>query len=183
MKAVVDPERGNEEALIQAARKGDARAFESLYRMHVGRIHALCLRMTADRQWAEDCTQEAFVRAWEKLDLFEGRSAFSTWLHRIAINEVLSRRRREKRHQTHLSSADVYEDMLRKTGVDQSTGLGMDLEDAVSLLPEGARDVFVLCAVNGCSHEETAGLLGIAVGTSKAQLHRAKKLLRQRLET
>ncbi|MBT8135652.1 MAG: RNA polymerase sigma factor [Gammaproteobacteria bacterium] len=171
-----------ETALVRRAVDGDMAAFEELYRDCVGRIYAVCLRMTADRSVAEDCTQSAFVRAWQKLDRFEGRSAFSSWLHRIAVNEVLSRHRSDTRRRTHL---EVVSELPAGTDIDlvsRDAGVNMDLEAAVQSLPNGARETFVLFAVYGYSHQEIADTLGVAVGTCKAQVHRARKLLRARLE-
>jgi RNA polymerase sigma-70 factor (ECF subfamily) len=170
--------------LVAAATAGDRAAFESLYRRHVGRVHALCLRMTGNRATAEDCVQETLVQSWLKLQAFEGRSEFSTWLHRVAVNCVLSRQRAESRRPSgHLRPVD--QDAADPWGADRGEtdpGTDLDLERAIASLPEGARNVFVLHAVGGYSHEETAGMLGVAVGTCKAQLHRARRLLGTRLE-
>lgn len=172
----------DESLLIEQASAGDQRAFEALYRANVGRIYAVCLRMTADRTQAEECAQMTFVKAWQKIGSFQRRSALSTWLHRIAVNEVLAQRRSDKRRRNYL---EVVEELPRGSDVDTSvenSGTDLDLEAAVQSLPEGARQVFVLCAVYGYSHDETAKTLGLAVGTSKAQLHRARQLLRTRLQ-
>lgn len=168
--------------LVAAARRGDMRAFERLYRRHSARVMGLCLRMCRRRDLAEDCTQATFVRAWRNLKLFEGRSAFSTWLHRIAVNEVLGHLRN---HGTRSESdSDVVEaasDVGASVPAEADLGEVMDVEGALAKLPEGARHVVVLQAVYGYSHEEVADMLGIAVGTCKAQLHRARALLRERL--
>lgn len=173
-------------ALIEAARRGDARAFERLYRLHSGRVMGLCLRMTRQREIAEDCVQQTFVRAWRNLAAFEGRSAFGTWLHRIAVNEVLTNARNRGTRQEGTSSAmdDEDADALDRIGdasVAADGGDVMDMEAALASLPQGSRHVVVLQAVYGYSHEEVAEMLGIAVGTCKAQLHRGRKLLRERL--
>jgi len=180
-------------ALIRAAQRGDSKAFERLYRIHVGRVMGLCLRMTRRRDVAEDCVQQTFVRAWRNLSAFEGRSAFGTWLHRIAVNEVLTQaRNRGTRIEAddRSSVADVERDETgHALGVDASAGLGgagdasevMDVERVLATLPPGSREVVVLQAVYGYSHEEVADMLGIAVGTCKAQLHRGRRLLRERL--
>lgn len=163
-----------------AARDGDMRAFERLYRLHVGRVLGLCLRMTRRRDIAEDCVQQTFVRAWRNLSMFEGRSAFSTWLHRIAVNEVLTYARN---HGTRVEAGDTdepVEDMAEGTGEFDAAEV-VDVERALATLPEGARHVVVLQAVYGYSHEEVADMLGIAVGTCKAQLHRGRRLLRERM--
>jgi RNA polymerase sigma-70 factor, ECF subfamily len=169
---------------VAAARAGDTGAFESLYREHGARIHGLCLRMTGSREAAEDCVQETFVQAWNHLEEFEGRSAFGSWLHRIAVNCVLGWQRAESRRPSgHLAAVDV--DRPDPWGADPQAsdiGLDLDLEKAIATLPEGARNVLVLHTIGGYSHEETAAFLGIAVGTCKAQLHRARRLLEARLE-
>ena len=169
----------NEDAWIRRAQRSDARAFEALYRLHVGKVYGLCLRMTGNVSEAEDCTQEAFIQAWNKMMKFRGDSAFSTWLHRIAVNTVLGRIRKSKREQDRVQAVnDVYTTRL-DTG---DSGELRDLAEAVDRLPERARHVFVLHAVYGYSHDEAAAMLGIATGTSKAQLHRARRLLAQQLE-
>ena len=168
----------NEATLIRAAQRSDARAFESLYRMHVDKIYGLCLRMTGNVSDAEDCTQDAFIQAWNKLDKFRSDSAFATWLHRIAVNTVLGRFRKSKREQDRL---DVVSTLSTTSIVADDTGELRDLSDAVNRLPSGARHVFVLHAVYGYSHDETGSMLGIATGTSKAQFHRARRLLSQQL--
>mgnify|MGYP001817936968 FL=1 len=169
----------NEEAWIRRAQRSDARAFEALYRLHVDTVYGLCLRMTGNVSEAEDCTQEAFIQAWNKMMKFRGDSAFSTWLHRIAVNTVLGRIRKSKREQDRVQIVnDVYTTRVA-TG---DSGELRALAEAVDRLPERARHVFVLLAVYGYSHDEAAAMLGIAAGTSKAQLHRARRLLAQQLE-
>ncbi|MDH3932999.1 MAG: sigma-70 family RNA polymerase sigma factor [Chromatiales bacterium] len=172
----------SESALIRRAAAGDPAAFESLFRSHQGRVYGLCLRMTGSAQVAEDCMQEAFVRAWSKLDRFRGDSSFATWMHRIAVNEVLGWQRREGRRGQHL---ELFEERIESR--DAASGAAdvearLELERAVKRLPEGARNVFVLTGLYGHSHEEAATMLGIAVGTSKAQLHRARRLLAEQLQ-
>jgi len=169
-----------EEAWIRQAQRADARAFEALYRLHADKIYGLCLRMTGNVSEAEDCTQEAFIQAWNKMDKFRGDSAFATWLHRIAVNAVLGRIRKSKRERDRIQAVADVQPARVSTG---DTGELRDLAEAVDRLPERARHVFVLNAVYGYSHEEAAGMLGIAAGTSKAQLHRARRLLVQQLES
>ena len=169
-----------EAALIARAQGGDTRAFEALYREHVDRVYGLCLRMTGNVTEAEDCAQEAFIQAWNKLAKFRGDSAFGTWMHRIAVNAVLGRIRKSKREQDRIQ---VVADTTLSSPVSVAdNGELRDLSDAIDRLPEGARHVFVLSAVYGYSHEESSDMLGIAVGTSKAQLHRARRLLVQQLK-
>jgi len=178
---ISDPQQSvaDEQAWIRQAQRADARAFEALYRLHVDKIYGLCLRMTGNVSEAEDCTQEAFIQAWKKMTKFRGDSAFSTWLHRIAVNAVLGRIRKSKREQDRMVAvADVYQARL-DTG---DSGEMRDLAEAIDRLPEKARHVFVLHAVYGYSHDEAAKMLGIAAGTSKAQVHRARRLLAQQLE-
>lgn len=171
-----------ERRLVEAAVDGSQAAFERLYRLHVGRVHGLCLRMTAQRETAEDCTQEAFVQAWRGLRGFEVRSSFSTWLHRIAVNAVLAHQRRRAELLGQSASVD---DEVAMTLADPSAHdvvLRGDLEAAIASLPTGARNVLVLAGVYGYSHDEVSAMLGIAVGTCKAQLHRARQLLGKRLQ-
>ena len=170
----------DESRWIEAARAADPVAFEKLYRANVDRVYGLCLRMTGNVSEAEDCTQEAFIQAWNKIDKFRGESAFGTWMHRVAVNVVLGRMRKSKREQDRIRAvSDVAPP--RETVADD--GELRDLEQAINELPSGARNVFVLHAVYGYSHGETGEMLGIAEGTSKAQLNRARRLLAQQLET
>lgn len=175
-----------EAGLVQRARDGDVRAFERLYRKHIGSVYGLCLRMTRDRSAAEDCAQEAFFNAWKALGRFETRSSFGTWLHRIAVNVVLNRRRKVAT-QVELPPMPVDpgeepagppEEWTLDTPVEVH-----EIEAAVGSLPDGARDALVLCGIYGYSHGEASQMLGIAEGTCKAQLHRARALVRARLES
>lgn len=163
--------------LVERARRGDVRAFERIYREYCGRVHAVCVRLTRDHALAEDCTQEAFVRAWRALASFESRSNLGTWLHRIAVNVVLERRRQPDRRLQFVGElpAPGEHDVTLDTPVEEA-----ELEAAIDALPQGARDVLVLCAIHGYTHAETGAMLGIATGTCKAQLHRARALLRAR---
>lgn len=170
---------GSEAALVERAQRADSAAFEALYRMHIDKVYGLCLRMTGNAAEAEDCAQEAFIQAWSKLDKFRGDSAFGTWMHRVAVNTVLGRMRKSKREHDRLQA--VSDVMNAPDSIGDSSSI-QDLEDAMNNLPRGARHVFVLHAVYGYSHDETGGMLGIAAGTSKAQLHRAKRLLAQQLD-
>ena len=174
-----EPGMTEEADWILRAQRSDAKAFESLYRLHVDKVYGLCLRMTGNVAEAEDCTQEAFIQAWNKLDKFRGDSAFGTWMHRIAVNVVLGRMRKSKRERDRIQLAT--EEVLSPASINDDGELS-DLSDAVNRLPEGARHVFVLYGVYGYSHEEAGNMLGIAVGTSKAQLHRARRLLAQQLK-
>ena len=166
-----------EAALVQRACAGDMRAFERLYREHAGRVYGLCLRMTRDAQLAEDCTQDTFINAWRALPKFETRSSLSTWLHRIAVNVSLAKRRKSSPVEPAPEDDEgVATEWALETPVEVR-----EIETAIGELPEGARDALVLHALYGYSHVEAAQMLGIAEGTCKAQLHRARKLLRDRL--
>lgn len=172
---------GDEAERVARARNGDVAAFEGLYRDHVGRVYGLCLRMTGNPATAEDLTQDTFVNAWRSLPGYEGRSRFSSWLHRIAVNAVLAQRRaplgRNEVSMTDDEGGTM--DFAADQQLDDTTPI--DLERAIAALPPGARDIMVLHGIYGYSHEEAAGMLDLAVGTCKAQLHRARQLMRARL--
>ena len=167
------------EADAALAASGDRVAFERLYRRHVDRVYTLCARMAGDRTRAEELTQDVFVRAWEKLHLFRGESSFGTWIHRLAVNVVLNARKSDNRRLSRV------EDDGEGDGIDRlpaampaAPGDRMDLEAAIAKLPPGARRVFTLHDVEGYKHEEIAEMLGVTSGATKAQLHRARMLLR-----
>jgi RNA polymerase sigma-70 factor (ECF subfamily) len=176
---VVETHFANDTFLVRRAQAGDTAAFEGLYRVHVGRVYALCLRLTGDRMSAEELTQDAFVRAWERLDTFRGESAFFSWLYRLTVNVVLGERRANRRYTLRFVSVD---DEPAHSAAPRPAGLRMDLDQAIAALPPGAREVFVLHDVEGYKHEEIAGMTGLAAGTSKAHLHRARRLLREHLQ-
>ncbi len=159
--------------VIAAAARGDLAAFERLYRQYSPRIYGLCLRLTGQREAAEDCTQESFVAAWRSLARFELRSRFSTWLHRIAVNTVLARRRGLRLEFEVAEPASGLPEVADPRGAAPP----LDLERAIAALPDGARHVLVLVGIYGFSHAEAADSLGLAEGTCKAQLHRARGLL------
>ena len=184
--AVTDPETIEEGAPgaadrgdAERARAGDTRAFERLYRRHAARIHGLARRMVGFEQ-ADEVTQDVFVRAWEKLGTFRGEAAFGTWLYRLGINLMLSRRAwlgvQRRRFDDREGALDA---IAARPG---RADFSVDFERAIGRLPEGAREVFVLHDVEGFKHQEIAGLMGITTGTTKAQLHRARALLRRHLE-
>ena len=170
-------------ALARSAAGGDSSAFEALYRRHAGRVHGVIARLVGyDRARAEDLTQDAFVRAWQALPAYRYESAFSTWLHRLAVNTALmDLRARRSRVQAH-EGEDAFDEVGTVDSAGHGAALSMDLERAVATLPPRARAVLVLYDVEGWKHEEIAEALGMAVGSSKAQLHRARGLLRARLE-
>lgn len=155
---------------------GDRRAFERLYRSHLERVFALCVRMTGDRVRAEELTQDAFVRAWERLPQFRGEASFATWLHRLTVNVVLEARRRDRRSR---EEPDADDRVALAAARPAPHGERLDLAAAVASLPPGARAVFALHDVEGYTHEEIGRALGITPGGSKAQLHRARRLLRE----
>lgn len=167
----------DEYTLVRRAKQNDTRAYEQLYRLHQGRVYGLCMRLCRDREMAEDLTQEAFVLAWRKLATFRGDSAFGSWLYRITTNVALSYLRKQKTFLTSLQS-ELSEEPATVPVVEER----MSLDKAISQLPDGARAVFVLYCVEGYSHSEIGGMLKIAVGSSKAQLHRARQLLQRFLD-
>ncbi|MFH1844834.1 MAG: RNA polymerase sigma factor [bacterium] len=196
--SVTDRESAGLPELVAAAQSGDAAAFEKLYRQHVGKVYAICLRLIAEPVKAETLTQDVFVRAWQKLSSFAGTGSFPGWLSRLAVNVVLEDRRVVSRRrqimeplpdQLDSGSAGRDPDPERYRGsvpqggtvAPAATEIGIDLERAVAGLPPGARTAFVLHDVQGFRHQEIAEMMGLATGTVKAQLHRARMLLRQTL--
>lgn len=163
---------------VTLAVRGDAQAFRRLYEENVDRVHALARRM-AGFEHAAELTQDVFVRAWQKLHTFRGEARFSTWLHRLAVNLILSRRATFATERARFIADDEVLDRVetRPTGRENA----MDFEGAIQKLPDGARTIFLLHDVEGYRHEEIAGLLGVTTGTTKAQLHRARMLLRGHL--
>jgi RNA polymerase sigma-70 factor, ECF subfamily len=167
--------------LVRRAQNDDPDAFDELYEQTVGRVYAICLRMSANRADAERLTQDVFVRAWQRLKTFRGESAFSSWLHRLAVNVVLEDSRGTRRRDAHhvIAPADDYfESVGGRAAQDDDR---MDLERAIASLPPGARHVLILHDIEGYKHEEIARMTGTTVGSVKAQLHRARKLMRERL--
>jgi RNA polymerase sigma-70 factor (ECF subfamily) len=164
---------------VALAAAGDTRAFERLYRAHAARVHGLARRMMGVEH-AADLTQDVFVRAWEKLATFRGEAAFGTWLYRLAVNVILNRRSTRSLERSRLDDGEgALEAVPSRRGPE---GLALDFEGAIARLPHGARTVFVLHDVEGYRHEEIAEWLGVTVGTTKAQLHRARMILRRHLE-
>lgn len=181
--------------LIERARAGDVDAFEHVYRREVGRVYALCLRMSGDSGRARELTQSVFVRAWDRLASFRGDSQLSSWLHRIAVNEVLIEARTDRRRRARvvLAGDEVDEHHTPDSGAQRrapeyrgstppvDTETRIDLERAIAALPPGARTVFVLHDIQGYKHEEISRMTGSAEGTLRAQLHRARRLLMEAL--
>jgi RNA polymerase sigma-70 factor (ECF subfamily) len=175
-----------DDALVDRARRGDVDAFELLYRQHAGRVYALCLRLAADPVVARELVQDTFVKAWDALPRFRADASLTTWLHRIAVNALLERRRGEKRRAARVSLAgdeDEDEDERDIAGVviGPDVATAIDLERAIGALPPGVRRAFVLHDVEGYTHEEIATMTGLAAGTLRAQLHRARQLLKRAL--
>lgn len=170
------------EDLVARSQAGDQTAFRELYRQHAGRVYALCLRLTGNASDAEERTQDVFVRLWDKISSFRGESAFSSWLHRLAVNVVLKEARTTKRRELRVMPTDDPDVVGAQHASPVQSGLSIDLERAIAELPDGAREVFVLFDIEGYGHAEIAQLVGIAEGTSKAQLFRARQLLREKLD-
>jgi RNA polymerase sigma-70 factor, ECF subfamily len=161
------------------AASGDPHAFERLYRGHLARVHSLVRRMLSDEE-ADEVAQDVFVRAWQKLGTFRGESAFGTWLHRLAINVILGRRESLGTRRKRYVEGDAMLELVPSRRTAPETA--MDMEAAIGLLPDGARQVFVLHDIEGYRHEEIGEMLGLAAGTSKSQLHRARLALRRHLD-
>jgi len=161
---------------VGLASQGDAAAFERVYQAHMPRIFNLARRM-AGPDAAEELTQDVFVPAWQKLALFRGESSFATWLHRLAVNVIIERfRTLGAARERFLADSEPVLDMAPAVST-KHVDLSMDLQAAIEQLPDGARTVFVLHDVEGYSHEEIARMTGLAAGTLRAQLHRARQLL------
>ena len=165
--------------VVRRAQQGDVEAFESIYRSHAPAIHALCRRMIGDEREARDLVQDVFVRAWQRLPTFRGQSALATWMHRLAVNVVLEQMRSTRRDVARfIDDADHDSLFARPTSPDER----MDLDRAINRLPAGARTVFVLHDIHGYSHDEIAQMTGIAAGTARAQLFRARRALMRLLD-
>jgi RNA polymerase sigma-70 factor, ECF subfamily len=178
----------SEAEAIDKAKQGDAEAFEVLYNLHKRRVYSLCLRMTANAAEAEDLTQEAFLQLFRKIATFRGESAFSTWLHRMAVNVVLMQLRKKGLPVVPLEeTVDSEEETPKKElgGIDTKLAGSIDrmiLERAIEKLPPGYRTIFVLHDVEGYEHNEIAGMVGCSIGNSKSQLHKARLKLRDLLK-
>lgn len=169
------------EALVRDARDGDRGAFEALYRRTSDRVYALCLRMSGDVDRAEELVQDVFVRVWEKLPTFRGDSRFTTWLHRLTVNLVLQERRgRGRRRAREIESDDL--DRYGQEARRAMPGTRVDLERAIAALPEKARQVLVLRDIEGYKYAEIASMTGVSLGTVKAQIHRARNLVKEALQ-
>lgn len=168
------------EALVRRAQDGDVRAFESLYRRTSDRVYSVCLRMSGDAEQATELVQDVFVRVWQKLPGFRGDSQFTTWLHRLTVNLVLQdRRSRGRRRAREIQSPDL--DYYGREARRSMPGTRVDLERAIAGLPEKARRVLVLRDVEGYKYDEIAQITGVTLGTVKAQIHRARGLVKEAL--
>ena len=173
------PDRGADGEDVALAAAGDRGAFERIYRRHVGRVHGLAWRLMG-RDEAEEITQDVFVRAWERLATFRGEAAFGTWLYRLAVNVIMTRRAwLGTRRARYIADEVALETAPARPA---ATDAGLDFDSAIGKLPPGARAVFVLHDVEGYRHEEIAALLDVTTGTTKAQLHRARMMLRRHLD-
>jgi RNA polymerase sigma-70 factor (ECF subfamily) len=175
------PASGGVDDLVRRAQQGDLDAFESLYRAHVPAIFALCRRMVGDEREARDLVQDVFVRTWQRLPTFQGQSALGTWIHRLAVNVVLEQLRTVKRETLRFID-DSDTDVLPARSSESQLDASMDLDRALTQLPAGARSVFVLHDIHGYSHDEIAQMTGIAPGTARAQLWRARRALMRLLD-
>jgi RNA polymerase sigma-70 factor (ECF subfamily) len=179
----------SEAEAIERAKQGDAEAFEVLYNLHKRRVYSLCLRMTANAAEAEDLTQEAFMQLFRKIATFRGESAFSTWLHRMAVNVVLMQLRKKGLAVVPLEDdIETEEETPKKDFGAQDLALEgsidrLRLENAIGKLPPGYRSIFVLHDVEGYEHNEIAEIIGCSIGNSKSQLHKARMKLRELLRT
>lgn len=178
---LVTDDRSRELDLARRATAGDERAFEEIYRAASPRVFGLCLRMSGSRERAVELTQDVFVQVWRRLASWRGESALSSWIHRVAVNLVLSNSRGDRRRLTHEMPEDD-DAYLYAESREPAAGSRMDLERAIAALPKGARTVFVLHDIEGYQHPEIARMTGTAEGTCRAQLHRARKLLMEALE-
>jgi RNA polymerase sigma-70 factor, ECF subfamily len=171
-------------ALVALAARGDVGAFEQLYARSAGRVYAVCLRMTGDVERAKELSHDAFVRAWERLSTFRGEAAFDTWMHRLAVNVVLTATRTERRRTARIVATEdelSVESNLQFSRPAPDVESRIDLERAIASLPPRAREVFVLHDVEGYRHDEIADRLELQSGSVRAQLHRARKLIMRML--
>lgn len=165
---------GEVDDVVRRAQLGDVEAFEAVYRAHAPAVFVLCRRMSGDEARARELVQDVFVRAWERLPGFRGQSTFATWLHRLGTNVVLEQMRSAKREAARM--IDGIEDYGSHSAAGQLEAR-LDLDAAIVRLPAGARVVFVMHDIEGYSHEEIAEMTGIAAGTARAQLWRARRAL------
>jgi RNA polymerase sigma-70 factor (ECF subfamily) len=168
-----------EDQLVQKAQEGSPEAFERLYEMHLRRVYALSLRMLSDPNRAEEATQDIFVRAWEKIDTFQFRSAFGTWLHRLGVNVILGNLKSEKRRDDRTSPVTDELDLFVREVQEAMPETRLDLERAIAELPPRAKEILILHDIQGFRYREIAEMIGTAEGTVKSQLNRARRLVRE----
>ncbi|MFT2089796.1 RNA polymerase sigma factor [Paraglaciecola sp. 2405UD69-4] len=166
----------SEQDLIVSVQNGDKQAYNILYSQYIGQVYGLCYRLTGEKTLAEDATQEVFIQVWRKINNYKGESKFSTWLHTVTSNVTISYIRKQKGWLQKMFNIEDSVAMYEET---ESSSDTVDLESYVVRLPERARIVFVLHAIEGYRHEEIATMTGMAVGSSKSQFHRAKQLLQE----
>lgn len=169
-------------ALLTLIRQGNERAFRQLYERHLGKVYGLSLRLTGNRQSAEEATQEVFIQLWRKHGSFAGHSSFSTWLHRLATNTTISYLRRQRSWLQRMIGSEDYEQLAERLEAPAEASPDLLLQ-GLARLPQRARLVFVLQAIEGYRQEQIASTLGISTGTVKAQFHRARRLLEQWIDT
>lgn len=172
------------EQLIATAKQGDKQAFYQLYQLYVGRVYAICWRLLANKQQAEDASQEVFIKVWQQLPAFRGESRFATWLHSVATRTAIDYWRQQKnlRLTDSRDQLELTEPSTQACPAEHSVvgnGELAQLEQAIQRLPAQARAVFVLFALEGYQHQEIASMLNIAEGSSKSQYHRARQLLQE----
>ena len=178
------PSSDDTAALVALAARGDVGAFEQLYSRSAGRVYAVCVRMTGDPQRAREFTHDAFVRAWERLSTFRGEAAFETWMHRLAVNVVLTATRGERRRAARMVATTDEPDAESEVAFGRPAAdvdTRVDLERAIAALPPRAREVFVLHDVEGYRHDEIADRLELQSSSVRAQLHRARRLIMRML--
>ena len=184
-ETVFDTKQATDHALVQRAAGGDMQSFAELFERHNRRVYSLCLRMTQNVSEAEDLAQEVFVQLFRKIGSFRGESAFTTWLHRLTVNQVLMHFRKKKVRDEKMTEDGKTPDQI-VTGTDNPNRMPVvdriALDNAIAQLPPGYRAIFILHDVEGYEHEEIARMRGCSVGTSKSQLHKARLKLRRLLK-
>ncbi len=184
-KVIASPADATDFELAQAASKGDMVAFEEVYQRHHRRVYSICLRMLQNAYEAEDLTQDVFIQLYRKIGSFRGDSAFTTWLHRMTVNQVLMHfRKRNVKYEKVTEEGETPDQIVTGTSDPEKMRVvdKIALESAIEQLPNGYKNVFLLHDVEGFEHEEVARILGCSVGTSKSQLHKARLKLRKLLK-
>ena len=182
---VADVTKAKDLELTKAAANGDMASFEELYRRHHRRVYSICLRMLQNASEAEDLTQDVFIQLYRKIGSFRGDSAFTTWLHRMTVNQVLMHfRKRTVKFEKTTEEGETPDQIVSGTANPEKMRIvdKIALDNAIAQLPDGYKNVFVLHDVEGFEHEEVARILGCSVGTSKSQLHKARLKLQKLLK-